>query len=212
MKLLARADSTDTKFPPGTPPTGAVWAGLCRGDRASMQEVWERIAKVCPAILRRTGIPAQEHEDLLQEVFLSTHSYAGRHSSQPQQLDAFLAWRARGAATSHRREMMRRGRLEVCLAQQGTPLAEPPETSIMGEDLRARIAKSIEELPPKAQTIWELRHGVMMEVKEIASQLRMKAGTVASILFRARARLLDDLTRRTCPDDMPGHLAGDLSS
>jgi len=63
-----------------------------------------------------------------------------------------------------------------------------------GFELLALVKRSVRRWPPRTRRIWELRYGSLASVREIASRQGMNPRTVATILFRARARLLEDLS------------------
>jgi len=64
-----------------------------------------------------------------------------------------------------------------------------PEEVIEKTELRNKIEKSIEKLSLKEKEVFELKHYQGLKIKEIAEIMRVKEGTVKSLLFRAVNKL-----------------------
>src|SRR5262249_50288851 len=75
------------------------------------------------------------------------------------------------------------------------PLVEPP-TDTFGPELRTRIDEELNRLPQKYRTV--VVHCVLegRSLRDVAQQLRVPEGTVASRLARGRALLAKRLRRR----------------
>jgi RNA polymerase sigma-70 factor (ECF subfamily) len=136
-------------------------------------------------------------QDLTADVF--ERAVSRQHTLRKQ--EAFGAWLfriARNVVASHYRGR----RLTVSLelgADQPTADLSPPEALMRREEL-ARLRTALVTLSDREQEIIRLKFGGGLGNKEIAQILRLRAGHVAVLLYRALRKLRtrleeEDLTR-----------------
>jgi len=130
-------------------------------------------------------------DDLYQETFLKAMEV--RHKmDMSQNPKAFLisiavqlrknkrrkfAWRQRIAPTAELNEAV-----DIC----GSEREATPEDAVLSLELRSRIQAAADRLDDKLRIPIYMYYTVEMSVEEIASALRIPAGTVKSRLYQAR--------------------------
>ncbi len=141
-------------------------------------------------ILRFLGIPAQDREDVAQEIFVRIF----RHLKGFRAGNEFGAWLYRltvNAAHDYRARAGRQGRGETAWLE-GDEREDPrpgPEQSAHGRDLRLALSHALESLGERERTIFVLREIEGLSSREVARALGITAITVRRHLSRARRRL-----------------------
>lgn len=141
-------------------------------------------------IYRMTGDPATA-DDLLQKTFLGfLRANPSFESDEHARRYAFRA--ATNLALDHFREAKRdRVRLDTL-----TPSTLPRTASIVDRgDLRHDLSRLFEELKPRERALLWLAHVEEAGHDEIGEALGVKAGSVRVLLFRARKRLGELLSK-----------------
>ncbi len=187
----------------GTPEQELV-ARARDGDRAAFEALMNlhlpRVWRVAWRVLRHH----EDTEDVVQEVFLAAHRALPSFRGDAR----FSTWLHRIAvnrALNHRRRSAERvSRASLSLASSGGQdppgsvaaerLADPGEGSsplrrLEAAELRRRLARCLEKLPPPWRSVLALRDGEQLSYQEIAQVLETALGTVRSRLARARLAL-----------------------
>ena len=76
---------------------------------------------------------------------------------------------------------------------EDTRAGSNPHNQVVGKELNQRIQIAVDNLPDDFRRVFILRTYEEMSYEDIASALNIEVGTVMSRLFRARARLKDEL-------------------
>lgn len=142
-------------------------------------------------LLRLLGIPADDREDVAQEVFVRVF----RHLRGFRPGFAFGAWIYRitvNAAHDHRKRRRTRVARESALAEGWEETADPREhggRADEGLDSRRRLERALERLTDRERAVFVLTELDGMEVAGVARVLGITRITVRRHLSRARARL-----------------------
>ncbi len=141
-------------------------------------------------MLRFLGIPAQDRDDVAQEIFVRIF----RHLKGFRAGSEFGAWLYRltvNAAHDYRSRAGRVGRGEVPWLE-GDEREDPrpgPEESAHGRDLRLALGQALQSLGERQRTVFVLREIEQLSSREIARALGITTVTVRRHLSRARRRL-----------------------
>ena len=68
-----------------------------------------------------------------------------------------------------------------------------PERSLMGKEIRARLAKAMERLSPRERVVFEMKHYQGLKLRAIGDALGTTEDTVKNSLFRATRKLRQEL-------------------
>jgi len=147
-------------------------------------------------------------EDLAQDLTAAVFERAISRRHTLRRPEAFGAWLFRIARTTvagHYRQ--RRPTVPLEWAEnQPAPALLPPEAVMRQEEL-ARLREVLATLSEREQEIIRLKFGGELGNKEIASVMRLRAGHVAVILYRAlrklRARLEEQVEAGVALDQRP---------
>jgi RNA polymerase sigma-70 factor (ECF subfamily) len=126
--------------------------------------------------------------DALQKSFIRVHRSLGRFRMD----EPFFPWLyriVRNTALNQRRDEKRhRGEVPLEWVHQADGRPDPLQET-MAEDLRERLWRGIQELPPEMREVFVLYHFQGMKYREIAAACDVPLGTVMSRLHAARLRL-----------------------
>jgi RNA polymerase sigma-70 factor (ECF subfamily) len=129
-------------------------------------------------------------EDLAQDLTASVFERAVSRQHTLRRREAFGAWLFQIARTTVA-GYYRRRRPEVALelaAEQQAPNPAPPEALIRRQELD-RLRGVLSTLSEREQEIIRLKFGAGLGNQEIAKVMRLRAGHVAVILYRALRKL-----------------------
>ena len=146
-------------------------------------------------VLRFLGIPAQDREDVAQEVFVRVF----RHLDGFRPGQEFGAWLYRVTVNAGHDYRSRRGRRARGEApwREGTEHQDPrpgPAESARGRELRRELERALELLSDRERTIFVLREVEGLDSREVARALGITSVTVRRHLSRARRRLRQALS------------------
>jgi RNA polymerase sigma-70 factor (ECF subfamily) len=180
----------------------------CReGERAAMRALYDGHARVVMARARRLGLPADEVEDVAQEVFIA--AFESVSSIRPGSLAAFLF-----RLTSNRvTDRFRRRRVRESFARWFGP-SEPevhddgPEQEALRRDAAQHVDRILARMTQKKRDVFVLFELEGASGDEIAAALQIPVDTVWTRLHHARIefakvgrslKLLEDVSRRGEP-------------
>jgi RNA polymerase sigma factor (sigma-70 family) len=129
-------------------------------------------------------------EDLAQDLTASVFERAVSRQHTLRRREAFGAWLfqiARTTVAGYYRQRRPVVALELADEQQA-PNPSPPEALIRQQDLD-RLRGVLSTLPEREQEIIRLKFGAGLGNQEIARVMRLRAGHVAVILYRALRKL-----------------------
>lgn len=134
-----------------------------------------------------------EAEDVAQEVMLKLWTLHGDIDSR-EDMEKLAVCMARNKAIDiHRRHSLQSIDDRSDLLDNKTP---PPDTDIEMEENRTWLLKRIAELPPTEYQILRLRQVERKTNEEIARLLGIEKTSVATLLSRARNKILKDFQQR----------------
>ena len=173
---LSLTRSTTRRMNPNRPMDEAKFEALYR---STARRVWSYLARL-------TGDPATA-DDLLQKTYIR-FLRANPEGQDDDHLRRYLFRTATNLALDHFREEKRdRGRV--------IPMPHAPPLPDMGE-LRHDMMRVFAELKPRERAVIWLAHVEGSDHEEIARSLSVKPGSVRVLLFRARKRLAELLSRK----------------
>lgn len=152
---------------------------------AAFEDARPRLVQICRSLV------GDEAEDVAQEVYLVGRS----RLHQLRDMDRISSWLVR-IAVNECYQRRRRGQILIRLL----PSLFRPEPTSANLDLRDLLQR----LPYKERTIVVLHYGHGLSLVEIADTLGVKAATVRSQLFRARATLRKQLHEDPASPDLTG--------
>jgi len=160
------------------------------------QSEFERIAKdIRPKLIAvggQYGLTAEEAEDIAQDTMLRLWTLRG-DAERWRSVEAFAMTVARHLCidTSKRRRTV---------GLDGKMLPDNsrsrPDEELQTADDEAWLARRLRQLPPAEYQVLHMRHVEGKSNSDISAMLGVKESSVASMLSRARHRLLEDIKRR----------------
>jgi len=165
------------------------------GERNALGELFEHfdadVARLCRRLLG--DLPAAE--DAKSEVFLrAQRSFASYDPGKP-----FRSWLL-AIAGHHCTDQLRRRQTEARIFHPGElqdeelPSKVPsPLRQLLSAEQRERLLAGIEALPPKYRLPLVLRYQAELDYAAIAEILDVPKGQIGTLLFRAKARLRQEL-------------------
>ena len=176
------------------PVAGAIEAGRASPACPLAEELVMLFDQLRDRLLRYVisfGLPVQDGEDIVQEVFLSLF----RHLQRGRSRENLRAWTFRVA---HNQALKRRSQARVAVQQtmdEGTPLADlvpdtnpSPEDQVASSQRRQRVLAVVSALPEQDRRCLILR-AEGLRYREIADVLDISLGAVSLSLERSLTRL-----------------------
>jgi RNA polymerase sigma-70 factor (ECF subfamily) len=161
------------------------------GDEAAYVRLLNLLEQPIYGYFRRRRVAAEDAEDLTQQVFLTLLEQADRFDSERGTLRGFLFGIARRVwLASARKGRQSPGILSAELVDSSSTT---PDTALDRAEQLAQIASAIQSLPETAREVLTLRMQENLSIAQIAESMSLPENTVKSHLFRARARLRDQL-------------------
>lgn len=187
--------------PSASPPSDEELVERARsGNAEAFRELVRAFTPRVFAVARNLVNNPGDAEDVTQEVFFKV--YAKLDSFREDA--AFSTWLYRVTLNAAADFRKRRRHEKAVSLDEATwlPLVAPgdgPSDGLGRADLRAEVRRAMARLPEKFRSILVLRELEELSYQEIGQILGMNKGTVESRLFRARARLREELERRLMP-------------
>jgi RNA polymerase sigma-70 factor (ECF subfamily) len=167
---------------------------VLRGDTEHYAELISQHQQLVASVAWRYGVPQQEIEDVVSEVFIK--AYNKLHRYQPRH--PFSTWLYRLAANHvidhERRKRKERGRVPfpIQLADQSPIGSQQIET-----DERATLLRSaLDSLADHYRDVLFLVYVEELKIKEAAQILKLPQGTIKTRLMRGREALRKALVLR----------------
>jgi RNA polymerase sigma-70 factor (ECF subfamily) len=157
-------------------------------DEAKFDAFYRRTAGSLWSYIHRLTGDAAAADDLLQKTFISLLR-ANPTFASDEHMRRWLYRTATNVTFDHFRELKRRG----TAADRGH--RSPGESPVAPQDLRHDFSRVFAELKPRERALLWLAHVEESNHEEIGEALGVKAKSVRVLLFRARKRLGDLLTR-----------------
>ena len=169
------------------------------GDQRAFESLLRRHdRRVLLLALRLTGSP-EDAKDIYQEVFLRV--YTGLAGFREQ--SAFATWIHRitiNVCMSHLASRRKNAQgADRTKEDVGENIAEPsreapaPEQRLLDAERRERLNLALQALPPQQRLVFTLRHHEGFKLREIASLVGCRLGTVKRYLFEATRTMRDQL-------------------
>jgi len=172
-----------------------------KGDERAFTELVDRYQnKVYGTALRML----RDQDDALetaQEVFLRVW----KHLHTLKKGQTFRSWLYR-ITTNYALDQLRRRRFAqpISLQEEGANLLEVdfqtkplnPRQIYAQHELKERVEKAMEELPPQQKTVFVLRHYQSLQLSEIAEVLGISLGTVKATLHAALEKIRTKLAEK----------------
>lgn len=162
-------------------------ARILGGEADLYEEVMRRYQRLVASVIYKMGIPANDMEDLVSEVFIKAYRNLARYRPE----NAFSTWIYRIATNRaldeirSRRHRSRFGPLDERLPAPGPGV----EGTVSAGDRSAAVARALEQLPKEYRAPLVLLHMEDRKVSEIADLLGIPQGTVKTRLARGRVKL-----------------------
>lgn len=159
----------------------------CRsGDMTAWRSLYDRYASLVHRFAAALGVPAEEREDAVQDIFIAVFRSL-RHFRGEAQLSTWIyRIAARHAIRLGRRRRMRETMRVMMLKERPQPEIDPSERSTRLATLDRLLAK----LAPKKRTVLVLFEVEGLSAKEIADVVGCPENTVWSRLHHARAEMV----------------------
>jgi len=183
------------------PDLAALMQAAQNGDRAAYQRVLQACVPVAAATARRTGVPADRVDDVVQDVLLTIHRALPTYDPARPFLPWLRAIAARRAIDSLRLHG-RRGAREVQDEDAYLAHAEPGPDALSAVSSQGdvdRLREAVATLPPLQRQAVELLGFQERSLEEAARQTGRTKGALKVNLHRALRALR---TRVKLPDDV----------
>jgi RNA polymerase sigma-70 factor (ECF subfamily) len=153
----------------------------------------EMLARVALSLTRNTA----DAEDLVQETLLSAFQGIDRFDGAHPR--AWLLTIMRNAEAKHHRRrrpalLREAGRAEGWEGEEGAPMTDSAEQTVIGRQFEAVVAECLTVLPDRHRQVVELVDIHGLSYAEAAGVIGVPVGTVMSRLHRARARIRQRLS------------------
>lgn len=172
-------------------------ASACqRGEERGWAELYRRHGPTLARFLRRLLGPAEDLDDVLQQVFVACYTGIGAYRGDAK-LTTWLYRVANNVGAQHIRTASRHRRKVQAMVHDQTHSADAaPDAHGAVEARQALLAvdQVLDELKPKLRTVWVMREVEHLSVDEIAAVLGIRRGTIRSRLLAARRQVLDGLS------------------
>ena len=179
---------------------GEVRAGVQVGDFGSwMASEQKRIFLLCRRLLQ----DPEEADSATQDAFLKAYRALSKSGSEGVDLDNPGKWVTRIAVnTCLDRLRSKAWKIwqrrpspddEEIILEMTPTRAPDAERQMFAKEIQRRLESALKKLSDRQRVVFSLRHYEAMALEEIASTLKLDLGTVKAHLFRATAKLREEL-------------------
>lgn len=179
--------------PPGAPSQVSPEAGaLCRA-------WYEQHGQAVYRYLRFHLPGADAAEDVTSETFLKAFQAAHRYDPALGEARTWIFRIARNSLRDYLRRSRVRRHVSIGGMRDLACQAPSPEERLLWEEEVGRLLEAVAELPERDREVVSLRYGSGFDTAAVAEVLGIKEAAVRTRLWRALARLRDQLTDRGEP-------------
>jgi len=189
----------------GGGPDHEILAGCREGDRGAWRILYDRYAPVVHRFLATFGVPPEERDDALQEVFVAVYRSLTHFRGEARLSTWIYRIAARHASRSARRRRVRTMLSSMLLREPPPPPA--PDASEKTERLRM-LDELIAKLSPKKKLVLVLFEIEGLPIEEVAQIAQCPENTAWSRLHYARAELMAMARKRLKTRAENGHDSG----
>ena len=160
---------------------------VLQGDTQAFGELMGRYQRLVASVAWRYGVPQQEIEDVVSEVFIKTFSNLDRYRPE----HAFSTWLYR-LATNHVIDHTRRSRREQKRSEMPEQLTDPApvaETELQRNERSELVRGALNDVKNHYREVLFLVYVEGLKVEEAARVLELPTGTVKTRLMRGRQAL-----------------------
>lgn len=168
-----------------------------RAHESAFSQVYQREASSLKRLLQRLGVPSEDVDDTIQEVFFATYKRLG-YLSVEQLIRPWLNAVARRIAQNHSRSRLRRSRyLELGLDMESASAAGAllPDAKLEQSETWIELMRTIASLGPAKRAVFMLAEMSSLTAENIAGELQIPCGTVKGRLRAARHEMREKLGR-----------------
>lgn len=172
-----------------------------QGDEAAFEELWNRYKTPLYNFILRSVRERERANELLQEAFLRVIQRAAEFRGQSK-FSTWLYTIARNLCIDHSRKMVFRRHKSLDAPSRSGAEDEGPtmlertaasspgvDRAVIGEDLKARIAESVQALPEDQREVFLLRQVQGLPFRDISEIVGVPENTVKSRMRYALERL-----------------------
>ena len=168
-------------------------------ENLSAEALFRKHAPFVARFLLRLGVPKQDLEDVVQEVFLVVHNRGGYRPDRGAAPQTYFAAVALRVASNFRRRKERHTRLggpaDGELPPPPSTVTHDPWLHVQTNERLERAQSALEALDDKARVVLVLYELEGMSCDRIAAILDLPVGTVYSRLHHARRRFRTAVAR-----------------
>jgi RNA polymerase sigma-70 factor, ECF subfamily len=178
---------TKTPLPGPTVIADTELVQACRGgDVVAWRSLYDRYAPLVHRFASALGVPAEEREDAVQDIFIAVFRSL-KHFRGEAQLSTWIYRIAARHAIRLGRRRRARETMRVTMMKEKTPIvADPSERSTQ----LATLDRMLGKLPPKKRTVLVLFEIEGLSAKEISDVVGCPENTVWSRLHHARSEMV----------------------
>lgn len=171
---------------------------LRQGRQAALKELMIRHEDRVYRLAYSITLDAEESLEIVQDVFIKAFETIGNFREDAS-LSTWLRKITVNMCLNWKRKWKRRFRWSHTSIDREAeyvntaiePKTDTPESDLAAKEFEGAVMKEIAKLPEELRTILVLKTVENMSYREISDTLRIKRGTVASRLYKARRMILD---------------------
>jgi RNA polymerase sigma-70 factor, ECF subfamily len=178
---------TKTPLPSPTVIADAELVQACRsGDMVAWRCLYDRYAPLMHRFASALGVPAEEREDAVQDIFIAVFRSL-KHFRGEAQLSTWIYRIAARHAIRLGQRRRARETMRVAMTKENLPIVtDPSERSAQ----LATLDRMLGKLPPKKRTVLVLFEIEGLSAKEISDVIGCPENTVWSRLHHARSEMV----------------------
>jgi RNA polymerase sigma-70 factor (ECF subfamily) len=158
-----------------------------QGDREAFSMLFEENKKMVFGLAFNYTKNKQDAEDILQDTFIK--AFNGLKKFQLKKHASFSSWLYRiGVSCSidflRYKKRMKKSISDWELMDRTSSEGRDPEENASREDLKKKIERLVDDMPPRQKMAFVLKHFQQLKIKEIAEYMGCSEGSVKKQLFR----------------------------
>jgi RNA polymerase sigma-70 factor (ECF subfamily) len=163
------------------------------GELPAWQELLERFGGMVFKLAFQMSGSRSDAEDIAQEVFLKIHRSAAGFRGEAK-LSSWIYRIAVNTCIEHRKRR-HPAAMELRADMDSEDPGQPggPDVAAESRLMRERIERALNRLSGRERAVFVLRHYDDLPLRDIASILNVRPGTVKTLLFRALEKLQAEL-------------------